>query len=607
MKKLILLLFFCATSVLAQNPLTYQSSSTGNITATGSTCATSNACISVHLPPGSTSVAVTVTGTWSATLVVEMAADNGVTWVSAGTGPSANGQTTYTLTAQTDFRVRCSAFTSGTVGVFINVAPPTIVNLGPISSSGGGAVGSIFSVLNYGWVDDDSTDNCGTPVTSFLAAVNGYTGPGLAQVIIPEGPAGKAYKLATCNLIFTAPRTLYLWGTIDCAQSSAFANCIQEGPSNLVAFTNAQTPPYTIDGTGVLTGCLNVTVACIEAELWVSNPRIKNIHLANVGAGNATLGSCTNYAVSFDGHNNAPQMIGTEYWNTDSTTGRCWSINNRLVSGGGTNTALIAHNTIIGAGNAPGGFLTPCGSVGHTEQGSATMIYDNQFYGFGQPILLLNPQTNTDIRGDLIDQAGCVTGVASADIHFGNASNGAVVGVSVVDNFFPGGSGHATNALARSTGSTSAISAVQFTANRTSVGNVKGIIPNSTPCTNCSIFTNPQFEIGTTCSVTGAGAGATCSLLVGLDSAGVVAINTGTSPSALGTLTITANTGGSQFGSLICAVTLHENATSWNARATIITASSTFNTRTFNWDNNAVGLTASTANALAVDYICSKY
>jgi hypothetical protein len=82
---------------------------------------------------------VTITGTWSATLVVEMAADNGVTWVSAGTGPSANGQTTYTLTAQTDFRVRCSAFTSGTVGVFINVATPTIVNLGPVTNTGGGA------------------------------------------------------------------------------------------------------------------------------------------------------------------------------------------------------------------------------------------------------------------------------------------------------------------------------------------------------------------------------------------------------------------------------------------------------------------------------------
>jgi len=136
MRKIILLLLFCATSLYAQNPLTYQSSATGNITATGSTCATTNACISVHLPPGSTSVAVTITGTWSATLVVEMAADNGVTWVSAGTGPSANGQTTYTLTAQTDFRVRASAFTSGTVGVFINVAPPTIVNLGPVTVTG---------------------------------------------------------------------------------------------------------------------------------------------------------------------------------------------------------------------------------------------------------------------------------------------------------------------------------------------------------------------------------------------------------------------------------------------------------------------------------------
>jgi hypothetical protein len=146
MRKLILLLLFAYPALGQGNnsPLVASSSATGNITATGSTCATTNACVSVHLPPGSTSVAVTVTGTWSATLVVEMAADNGVTWVSAGTGPSANGQNTYTLTAQTDFRVRCSAFTSGTVGVFINVAPPTIVNLGQIINTGGVAVGGTF-------------------------------------------------------------------------------------------------------------------------------------------------------------------------------------------------------------------------------------------------------------------------------------------------------------------------------------------------------------------------------------------------------------------------------------------------------------------------------
>jgi hypothetical protein len=145
MRRIYLLALVCLWAVMTYaqtpgSPLTPNQNATGNITATGATCATTNACVVVHLQQGVPSIAVTATGTWSATLTAESSADNGNTWVSQGT-IAANGQTTYTLTAQTDFRVRCSAFTSGTAAIFINVSTPTIVNIGGASSSSGGGTG----------------------------------------------------------------------------------------------------------------------------------------------------------------------------------------------------------------------------------------------------------------------------------------------------------------------------------------------------------------------------------------------------------------------------------------------------------------------------------
>lgn len=368
---------------------------------------------------------------------------------------------------------------------------------GGSSSSASPTIGAIFSVLNYGWIDDDATDNCGAPATNFMAAVNGYTGAGIAQALIPEGTAGKAYKLNSCNLVFTIPTTIMLRGTLDCGTGVTTTGCVILGPTNLVNFTNAQTVPYTLEGTGAITGCVNVTVACVIGSLWVSQPRIRGIHATNVGAGNASPPACTNYFISFEGHNNAPQIIDTSFWNTDATTGRCWSINNRTSASGGTNSALIEHNTIIGAGNAPN-FLTPCGSVGHKELGAATIIKGNQIYGFGQTVLLLNPVQSTMIEGNQLDQSGCTTNVASADIQYGDASNGAVVTLSVVGSYFSGGAGHATNAISVANGSTSTLTNLTFIGNTTVNGITKNPFVSTLNCLGaCYAYGNPGFTAPT--------------------------------------------------------------------------------------------------------------
>lgn len=363
-----------------------------------------------------------------------------------------------------------------------------------LASSGSGA--GQFTASAFGAVYDDSTDNC-TAFQNLTAAAAAYAGPGIPSISFapPSGNSGKAYKIS-CNIVFTVPADIEGYGAVlDCQQNNTFANCVQFGPSNLVNFTNAQTPPYRFqDFTFASGSCVNVTVACIEAELWVSNPQILRIHAANVGAGNASPPACTNWFISFDGHNNAPQIIDNEYWNTDSTTGRCWSTNNRTGASGGTNSALIEHNTVIGAGATPG-FTGPCGSVGHTELGSATIIKGNQFFGFGQPVVMINPQQNTMLQSNQFDQDGCTTNVANADIHFGNGSNGAVGGVQIIGNYF---ANHANEAaMSISQGSTSAVTSVVFSGNSSSSSSsAKSFFPSNTPftCTgNCFIANNTNF------------------------------------------------------------------------------------------------------------------
>jgi hypothetical protein len=135
-------------------------SSSGALSASDAgTCATANACLSVPLYPNAGSVGLSLSGTFSATLQFEVSADNGVTWVSAqGTTPAgatatsatAGGTWRFAVSGLTNVRVRCSAFTSGSVNVVIQ-GSSTAASLGG-SSSGGGTVTHTAGALTSGAV-----------------------------------------------------------------------------------------------------------------------------------------------------------------------------------------------------------------------------------------------------------------------------------------------------------------------------------------------------------------------------------------------------------------------------------------------------------------------
>lgn len=121
-------------------PSAYALSAQGRITAAASTC-TSGVCISVSpLPVDTAAIAVQVTGTYVGTLQFEATAD-GINYSSipgallatgvSGTSTTTTGVWIFQGAGATKFRVRCSAYTSGTA--FVTIRPTAATAAGGTS------------------------------------------------------------------------------------------------------------------------------------------------------------------------------------------------------------------------------------------------------------------------------------------------------------------------------------------------------------------------------------------------------------------------------------------------------------------------------------------
>lgn len=182
-----LVLLLCGASAYAQQA----PSSTGNITASGTTCLTTNACISLQLITNTSAVSVTLTGTFSATLVFEKSADNGTTWATQDT-QTGTGLNTYIVPALTNFRVRASAYTSGTVGVFINSSQAPVAG-----GSGSITAGTINTIPKYtaattignSLLTDDGTTLIYTGTGGLKSTPTGGIG---GTLTLPEGTTATA-------------------------------------------------------------------------------------------------------------------------------------------------------------------------------------------------------------------------------------------------------------------------------------------------------------------------------------------------------------------------------------------------------------------------------
>lgn len=148
MHKIFFLLFLLSAAAFAQNNQCSSggvgNSCVGTITAVDASC-TKGQCVNMPLAPSVNSAAISVAGTFSATLQFEVSLDN-VNFSSASCTPSAGGSATGTAAAAgiwqcpvygfSYVRVRPSAYTSGTAQVSVQ------------ASGGGGSSGAAVSTAN---------------------------------------------------------------------------------------------------------------------------------------------------------------------------------------------------------------------------------------------------------------------------------------------------------------------------------------------------------------------------------------------------------------------------------------------------------------------------
>ena len=507
MRKLALFILFLASPAFAQ--VSPAPSSTGSINASGTTCATTNACVTLPMYATTGGVSVTVSGTFSATLQPEQSGD-GVNWSSAGLSTiSAAGTTTYTTIGMVGFRIRASAYVSGTAVVTITAG----------GAGGGGGVSASVAAGNTGvfymsnncpsgqtnclqLVDDDATDNCGTPLTNFMALINGYSGPGMAQVNISGSGVGKAYLFKTCHLEFLLSSLNSQQGvivtdnaTIDAGTNSS-ANLIQFGDG-----TNSE--QYQWHG-GVFTGGASLTTAGIEVENQAGNAVISDVYWVNFGAGNATLGNCTNYAIQLDNYIYEATIARNQWTVSDATTGRC-AFNN-VGTTLGESTVMFLNNVIGGKSGSS------CASQGIVDGGYYGITEQNNIGNMAVPIRLQGGGHR--VHANQLDTEGCTASSVNAVIQYGAPSSSANIdGVTVTDNVAQFGGGHATSFFQQAGNSTATFSNAVFTGNTQSVTTaVAQLIGGTTAATNCGINTtsgtlcyeyantnlNPAIPCGTT-------------------------------------------------------------------------------------------------------------
>ena len=352
------------------------------------------------------------------------------------------------------------------------------------------------------WVDDDSTDNCGSATTAFMTAINSYAGPGEAHVYIEGSGSGKAYKLASCNLAFTGPSgtggtagsaSIQSFATIDCAQTGG--NCIQGGKTGCPtgsAFYSTGCHDFTWRG-GTFVGGVGLGTAIFEIEPGMNVDIIDDVTFNNTGAGNATLGTCTNYTVQWD------TWIATSEFSRNkfqgNVAGQCFSKNVDIT--GGANTIVFTNNSIQHTSPALGG---TCGGVLHTDSSMHSTIDNNALFGFAVVLDLYQSSSATIeggwmITGNNVDTGTCtVPGGVSASVQFGLASNNAAVGpVTLANN-----NGYTSPLIAQNHGSTAAMQGWSITGNNTTQGSSFLIGGSNTACSAfnglpCYLGANPGY------------------------------------------------------------------------------------------------------------------
>jgi hypothetical protein len=257
-------------------------------------------------------VAVQVSGTFSATLIFEQSADAGLHYTTVAT-ITATGLTSYPVAAMTTFRVRCSAYASGVASVNIQASSGV-----DTSSSGGGSSnvnitginGNPPALSNPLPVElSDGTNPFGT--VSNPLSVSATLPVGQAVELLDSGGVNKASISAGGALkVDGSAVTQPVSGTVTAVQATA-ANLkaevilLDSGGTNLASVS--ATGALKVDGSAVtqpVSGTVTATQAT-PANLQATVTQAAgdwNDNIAQVGGATVTTAAAGELLVGIEGH-----------------------------------------------------------------------------------------------------------------------------------------------------------------------------------------------------------------------------------------------------------------------------------------------------------------
>lgn len=240
-----------------------------NITAAGATCNGTGACVQQAVATTNGGASVSLSGTFSATLQFEAtnAANpydplNAGLWTSIQMTPTSSGTAATSATAPgiwqanvaglTAIRVRCSAYTSGTVAVVINLSSASA------RTNGGSGVGAGVSSFTCDGVLLSCSGSTGAVAQSQVAAP--------ADTVYGNPTGGSAAPTNTANPIVG---TIQANGTLGASQSSFFSSAADlTGGSGTTTFPQI----FLNEGTAVSSWSTNGTAIGLNMpNAWVGN------------------------------------------------------------------------------------------------------------------------------------------------------------------------------------------------------------------------------------------------------------------------------------------------------------------------------------------------
>lgn len=331
-------------------------------------------------------------------------------------------------------------------------------------------------------VDDDSTNNCGTALTNWIAAINAYSGNGQPYVTFQMSGGGKAFLFSTCSMTFTNPVVIQANATFD-AGTNTSSNLINFGLA-ATCTTTANCAAFRWNG-GTFLGGASLTNGIFEMKANINDFRLSGMMFLNVGTGNATLGSCTNYAILIDNPVANGKVQDTKYTRTDATTGWC-AYSNPNGAAGGTNTIEFMNNA-IGSG-------TGCGSVAIWDGGSLGNIVGGTIFGAAIPIRLVG--IGHRLSNLELDANSCIAHAVQAPIQWGGPSASTIRGISITDVTYQSETGNTGFFQKAGDDAGSTIGGISLIGNK-QVGRSGGsqalLGPSSSSCSTASLLNSTDF------------------------------------------------------------------------------------------------------------------